>query len=244
MPKKRESLYQKKGNGMILSQIEALTTNQQLTFDFWDDDKNMVLHGHAGTGKTFLAMYLALEALEDRDLPYRKIMIVRSAVPSRDMGFLPGNQDEKSAAYEEPYESIVNTLYGRGDAYEICKKNGSIDFRTTSYLRGVTYDRTIIIIDEVQNFSWEEINTILTRVGEDTKFIMCGDLFQCDLKKEKPGLKKAFDILRQLSEVRFIEFNTEDIVRSGFVKEYIIALTEYENDDGKIKKMQFLKENA
>jgi phosphate starvation-inducible protein PhoH len=209
--------------------IEPLTLNQERVFKFWNNRNNLILHGYAGTGKTFIALYLALKALEDKKLPYRTIVIIRSAVPSRDIGFLPGSAEEKAAVYEEPYETIVNNLYGRGDAYGILKKKDIIQFRTTSYMRGITYDKSILIVDEIQNMVDSELNTMLTRIGEDCRFMMLGDIHQTDLneKREKSGLKDIFNILKRIDGVSFVEFNPDDIVRSDFVRNYILERERY-----------------
>lgn len=229
MAKNRDSLYDKNNNNkMNLLEIQPLTDNQDIAFEEWfDNRKNLVMHGYAGTGKTFLALNFALSIVQEKQSLYKKVVIIRSAVPSRDIGFLPGSANEKASAYEEPYESIVNTLYGRGDAYTILKRTGVIDFRTTSYMRGLTFDRSILIIDECQNMSDAEINTILTRIGEDSRFIFCGDFRQNDLKKEKSGMYDAIKIMSRIKSVGFVEFQLEDIVRSGFVKDYIIQREKY-----------------
>jgi phosphate starvation-inducible protein PhoH and related proteins len=225
MGKHRESLYEKNNNKMNLSLIDVqpLSDNQEDAFDEWDNDKNLVLYGYAGTGKTFIALFLALQAIQEKNSPQKKVVIIRSAVPSRDMGFLPGSQTEKGSAYEEPYEAMVNTLFGRGDAYTLAKRAGMIEFRTTSYLRGLTYDRSIIIVDEIQNMVDAELNTILTRLGENSKLILCGDFRQIDLTREKSGMGMALKVLKRMSNwVKFIEFGINDIIRSDFVKQYII----------------------
>jgi phosphate starvation-inducible protein PhoH and related proteins len=225
MGKNRESLYEKNNNKMNLSliEIEPLSDNQDVAFDEWDRDRNLVLYGYAGTGKTFVALYLALQAVQEKNSPQKKVVIIRSAVPSRDMGFLPGSQSEKASAFEEPYEAMVNTLFGRGDAYTLAKRAGMIEFRTTSYLRGLTYDRSIIVVDEIQNMVDAELNTILTRMGENSKIILCGDFRQNDLTREKSGMGMALKVLRRMSGwVSFVEFGIQDIIRSDFVKQYII----------------------
>lgn len=229
MSKKRDLLYNKsKKLNMNIIDCKPLNKKQELVFNKFDDHQNLILHGYAGTGKTYIALFLALEAISEGD--YKKLIIVRSAVPSRDMGFMPGSKEEKSSLFEEPYENIVNNLYQRGDAYSILKRNEIVDFKTTSYMRGVTYDDSIIIVDEIQNLRFEELDTIMTRPGENTMVIFCGDYRQTDLTKadEKKGLNKFLDIIKKMGEFSFINFEKEDIVRSDLVKKYIIAKAEYE----------------
>jgi len=201
-------------------EIEPMTDNQELTLR---STKHLVLHGVAGTGKTFLAMYLGLKGLSENS--QTKIYIIRSAVPTRDMGFLPGNEDEKSKVYEQPYMHIFSEICGRGDAYEVLKKHAVIKFMTTSYLRGLTIDDAVIIIDEAQNMSFHELDSIITRTGLDCRLIFCGDFRQSDLKKdEKEGIHKFMDILEKMNkQFDMIEFGIEDIVRSDLVKDYLIA---------------------
>ena len=181
--------------------------------------KNLVLHGCAGTGKTFISCYLAFDDMTKNQ--YEKLVIIRSAVPTRDIGFLPGTEKEKSSVYEEPYYDIAIDLFERGDAYQILKTKRLVHFMTTSYIRGITLRDAIILIDECQNMSFHELDSIITRVGENCRVIFCGDFSQSDLKQN--GMKEFFEILASMNRFDFIEFGVEDIVRSGFVKEYIIA---------------------
>jgi phosphate starvation-inducible protein PhoH len=185
----------------------------------------------AGTGKSFLSLYLSLQAILAKKSPYLKIVVVRSAVPTRDIGFLPGSLKEKIEAYEEPYKIIVSEIFGRGDAYGILKNKGQVEFVTTSYLRGITLDDCIVIVDEFQNCTFQELDTIITRIGENGKIIFSGDYRQSDLDKsrERAGMIKFLDILEKMYEFEFVEFDAEDIVRSGLVKSYIIAKSELED---------------
>jgi len=204
------------GSGLELAEIEPLTRNQLRAFE---SDKNLVLHGCAGTGKTFISCYLAFDDMTKNQ--YEKLVIIRSAVPTRDIGFLPGTEKEKSSVYEEPYYDISIDLFERGDAYQILKTKRLVHFMTTSYIRGITLRDAIILIDECQNMSFHELDSIITRVGENCRVIFCGDFSQSDLKQN--GMKEFFEILASMNRFDFIEFGVEDIVRSGFVKEYIIA---------------------
>lgn len=206
---------------MNLPAITPLTETQEDVFDSFNEGYHLVLHGYAGTGKTFLSMYLSIQELMKKK--YDKIIIIRSVVPSRDMGFLPGNQKEKGRVYEEPYKSIVNEIFQRGDAYDVLKASNQIDFVTTSFLRGVTYNRCLIIVDEIQNMSWQELSTIVTRMGIDTRVVFSGDFRQSDLReREKTGLQNFLQVMKKMKEVDFIEFEKEDIIRSGLCKSFII----------------------
>lgn len=214
------------GGNFKLSNIEPMTVAQEDVFESWDNGYQLMLHGIAGTGKTFIAMYLALKTvLEQKE--QKKIFIVRSVVPTRDMGFLPGNQKEKMKVYEAPYYDIASKLFSRGDAYDVLKTKNLVEFMSTSFIRGITLDDCIIIVDEVQNMSAMELHSIMTRVGENCRIIFCGDVRQDDLtserKKELSGLRDFLKIIDRMVQFDFVEFLPEDIVRSDLVKSYIIA---------------------
>lgn len=202
--------------------IQPKTKNQDRVFQEYRGGKNLVLHGIAGTGKTFISMFLALEDIFNKDTSYERITIVRSVVPTRDIGFLPGSENEKLSVYETPYKSIVSELFGSKDSYEHLKTKKKIQFVSTSYVRGITFRNSIIIVDESQNMSPMELHSIMTRVGVNCRVIFCGDVRQNDLHG-KSGLGEFMDVLRRMKDFFFIEFGVEDIVRSNLVKEYIIA---------------------
>lgn len=214
------------GNFSLSNNVRPLTENQGIAFDSWDEGYDVFLHGLPGTGKTFMALYFALKAVMNPNTPQRKVYIVRSTVATRNQGFMPGNQKQKEAVYEEPYPPICGDLFGRGDAYNILKQKDLVEFRSTSFLRGVTFDNSVIVVDEVQNLSDGECHTIMTRVGENTRIIFSGDLKQDDLTSErfneKSGLADFMKIIRRMKEFDFIEFEEDDIVRSEKVKSYII----------------------
>lgn len=198
-----------------LKEIEPLTKSQVAVFDSY---KHLMLHGCAGTGKTFISLYLALDDLQKEE--YSRIVLVRSAVPTREMGFLPGTEDEKSKVYEAPYVSIMQELFSRGDnPYGQLKQKGVINFLTTSYIRGTTFNDSVIIVDECQNMTFHELDSIITRVGKNCRIIFCGDFFQSDLKNS--GLKDFIKIINGMYEFDFIEFGISDIVRSDFVRSYL-----------------------
>lgn len=214
-------------NKFTMKRISPITENQKKLFESYDEGYNIAAIGSAGTGKTYVSMFLALEEVMKKDL-YEQIIIIRSAVQSRDQGFMPGSLNEKMSYYEAPYTDIVNDLFERGDAYQIMKQKGMIKFMSTSFVRGLTFDNSIIILDEVQNCNFQEIDTVMTRVGESSKIILCGDIKQDDLQNTRnradvSGLRDFMKVLTSMQSFNVIEFQTEDIVRSGVVKEYIIA---------------------
>ena len=212
--------------GVKLHQIYPITKAQQRVFESFYKS-HLLLHGIAVTGKTFVSLYLALkEVLEHK--AYKRIAIVRSCVPTREVGFMPGTLEEKLSVYEQPYREIVNCLTQRADGYDVLKEAGIIEFMSTSFIRGLTLDNTIILVDEIQNMTFGELDSVITRVGDYSKIIFCGDYRQTDLQstKDKSGLKDFMKILNTVADVDYIEFLVDDIVRSGFVKKYIIAKTE------------------
>lgn len=213
-----------------LSVVEPLTDNQRKFFDLYEDSNIMLLHGVAGTGKSFIALYKALEEVLDKSNQYNNVVIVRSAVPSREIGHLPGDEREKTEVYQAPYVDICNDLFGRSDAFQRLCEQGVINFMITSFVRGITLDNSVIIVDEAQNMNDMELNSIITRVGENSKIIFCGDFRQTDLykKTDMSGLKKFMVIADMMPSFQIIEFDVKDIVRSNIVKEYILARLKYE----------------
>jgi phosphate starvation-inducible protein PhoH len=221
-----EKPEEKKPNlgNLNLKTVLPLTDNQEKTFTSYREGKNLLLHGMAGTGKTYISMYLALQDVLKHHT-YDNVTLVRSVVPTRDMGFLPGTQKEKTKAYEQPYFPIAKDLFGRSDAYDILKNKGIINFMSTSFIRGTTIEDSIIIVDEVENMTFHEIDSVITRCGKNSKIIFCGDFRQSDLQRfeDRQGLKKFMEIVFKLRSFDYIEFTQDDIVRSGLVREYIIA---------------------
>ena len=221
-------------NTDMMRDIEPLTDNQQVLFNAYAENKNLVAYGCAGTGKTFITLYNALRDVLDPNTPYEKIYIVRSLVATREIGFLPGHHEDKSYLYQIPYKAMVKYMFElRTEAdfemlYGNLRTQGSIEFLSTSFIRGTTFDKAIIIVDEFQNLNYHELDSIMTRVGADSKIMFCGDASQTDLTKdyEKNGIVDFMTILRLMSSVDIIEFGVEDIVRSGLVKEYILAKLE------------------
>lgn len=224
MAKKKSAAATAQQQHFSLKEIKPLTVNQEKTFSEYKKGNHLVLSGTAGSGKSFLALYLALNQVLTIGSEYEQLIIIRSAVPTRDLGFVPGSLEEKAKIYEAPYQNITNELFSRGDAYDLLRNKNIIDFGTTSFLRGLTFSNCIIIFDEFQSATFHEIDSLLTRVGNNCKFILCGDCKQNDLnmKKEKSGFGDAMKILERLYDVSHIEFGIDDVVRSGFVKSYII----------------------
>jgi predicted ribonuclease YlaK len=218
----------------LMRNIEPLTDNQDILFQSYKKDQNIVAYGAAGTGKTFITLYNALKDVLDERSPYEKIYIVRSLVATREIGFLPGDHEDKSSLYQIPYKNMVKYMFEMPDdsAFEMLygnlKTQGTISFWSTSFIRGTTLDNCIIIVDEFQNLNFHELDSIITRVGENSKIMFCGDATQSDLVKtaEKNGIIDFMRILNVMPSVEVIEFGVEDIVRSGLCKEYLIAKSE------------------
>ena len=222
-------------NNDFLREIEPLTSNQQLLFNSYESGKNIVAYGCAGTGKTFITLYNAIKDVLDEKTPYEKVYVVRSLVATREIGFLPGDHEDKSWLYQLPYKAMVKYMFEmRTDAdfqmlYANLKAQNTIDFWSTSFIRGTTFDNAIIIVDEFQNLNYHELDSIMTRVGQDSKIMFCGDATQTDLTREneRNGIVDFMRILRLMANsVDIIEFGVEDIVRSGLCKEYILAKSE------------------
>ena len=248
MPRKRKAEQQPIGVGLtakqmkrkkpinadMLRDIEPLTENQQKLFESYSNNKNIIAYGAAGTGKTFITLFNALNDVLDTSTPYEKIYIVRSLVSTREIGFLPGDHEDKSFLYQIPYKNMVKYMFELPSAadfemlYGNLKAQETISFWSTSFIRGTTFDRAIILVDEFQNLNFHELDSIMTRVGENTKIMFCGDATQSDLIKqnERNGIIDFMRVLRLMSSVDIIEFGVEDIVRSGLVKEFILAKME------------------
>ena len=214
-----------------LLNVEPLTDTQRIMFEEYGKGQNIFAYGAAGTGKTFLALYLALRDVLDEHTPYEKVYVVRSLVATREIGFLPGTHEDKASLYQIPYKNMVKYMFempndGAFDMlYENLKAQETVSFWSTSFLRGTTLDKAIVIVDECQNLNFHELDSIITRVGEDTKIIFCGDARQSDLQRshERSGIIDFQRILQQMKEFSLIEYGVDDIVRSGLIKSYLIA---------------------
>ena len=214
-----------------MTEIKPLTDNQTIAFDEYKKGKNLLLHGAAGTGKTFIMLYLALQEVLDDTSPYEKIYIVRSLVPTREIGFLPGDHEDKSYLYQIPYKNMVRYMFKMPDdnsfemLYDNLRAQDTIDFWSTSFIRGVTLDNAIIIVDEFSNLNFHELDSMITRIGEDSKLMFCGDITQTDLVRtnEKDGILDFQRIIEDMDEFSSVEFGIEDIIRSGLVKSYLIS---------------------
>lgn len=224
-------------------EVQPRTEAQGRAFDAYDNGKNIVMHGSAGTGKTFLALYLALDSVV-MEQEYERVVLMRSVVPTRDIGFMPGTLKDKTKMYESPYQTICSELFRRGDAYELLKSKNFVEFSVTSFIRGNTIDNAIVIIDEAQNLTGHEIYSVITRLGENSRLIVCGDVRQSDLKydAEKRGIKEFLDIAQRIPSFELIRFNEEDIVRSQLVKDYIIACNNYRDEQYAQSGPQFITE--
>ena len=220
------------GSSNLIS-VKPITDNQKIVFETWKKKQNQFLFGCAGTGKTFVSLYLALQDVMNLQTKYDKVILVRSLIPTREIGFLPGDEEDKAALYQVPYQNMVKFMFEQPNEqafnmlYDRLKNQGSLYFLSTSFLRGLTFDNSIIIVDECQNLNFHELDTITTRVGQDSKIIYCGDFSQTDLLKqnERNGLHDFLRILEEMQEFNCTEFNIGDIVRSGFVKNYLIQKT-------------------
>jgi predicted ribonuclease YlaK len=227
----RQMKRKKPINQDIMRVIEPLTKNQEILFDSYKKNQNLVAYGCAGTGKTFITLYNALRDVLDERTPYEKIYIVRSLVATREIGFLPGDHEDKSSLYQIPYKNMVKYMFelpSEADfemLYGNLKTQGTISFWSTSFIRGTTLDKAIIIVDEFANLNGHELDSIITRVGEDSKIMFCGDATQSDLIKmsERNGIVDFMKILRSMPSFDIIEFGIEDVVRSGIVREYLTA---------------------
>ena len=216
-----------------LVKIEPVTDNQKVVFESYKKGQNQFLYGCAGTGKTFVTLYLAMQEVLRNDTPYDRVVMVRSLIPTREIGFLPGDEEDKAALYQVPYSNMVQFMFKQPNEqafsmlYDRLKTQGSFYFLSTSFLRGLTFDNSIIIVDECQNLHFHELDTIVTRVGQDSKIMFCGDFMQTDLSKvnERNGLHDFLRILEEMEEFNCLEFNIGDIVRSGFVRNYLIQKT-------------------
>ena len=215
-----------------LLKIEPIGDTQKKVFEIWAKEKNVFLSGSAGTGKTFILLYLALNEILDKGTPYEKVVLIRSLLPSRDIGFLPGTLEEKSNLYQDPYRILVQYLFEMPNResftslYDKLTDQGSLEFYTTSFLRGQTFDRSIIIVDESSNMTFQELDTVMTRVGQQSKICFAGDMAQSDLRKtngDRDGWFNFQTILGEMKEFAVIEFGIGDIIRSGLVRSYLIA---------------------
>lgn len=221
-------------NADYLIDIQPLTENQKRLFDSYKEGKHLVAYGAAGTGKTFVTLFNALKDVLNDRTPYERIYIVRSLVSTREIGFLPGDYEDKSDIYQVPYKHMVKYMFEmNSDAdfemlYGNLKAQDTIKFWSTSFLRGTTLDNAIVLVDEFQNLNFHELDSIITRVGENSKILFCGDARQSDLLKtnERNGIVDFMNILRKMNSFDIIEFGIDDIIRSGLVKEYIIAKLE------------------
>ena len=226
----KRQMKRKPINSGYLTQIKPLTPSQEKVFDAFSKQKNLYLYGAAGTGKTFIGMYLALQEILNEQSSYDKLYIVRSLVPTREIGFLPGAHDDKAELYQIPYQNMVRYMFKMPDdasfdmLYANLKAQETISFWSTSFLRGTTLDNSIVLVDESQNLNFHELDSIITRLGVNTKIIFAGDAAQTDLVKtnERNGILDFMKIIQGMDEFEMVEFGIQDIIRSGLVKSYLI----------------------
>ena len=226
----KRQMKRKPINSGYLTQIKPLTPSQEKVFDAFNKQKNLYMYGAAGTGKTFIGMYLALQEILNEQTSYDKLYIVRSLVPTREIGFLPGDHDDKAELYQIPYQNMVRYMFKMPDdasfnmLYANLKAQETISFWSTSFLRGTTLDNAIVLVDEMQNLNFHELDSIITRLGVNTKIIFAGDAAQTDLLKtnEKNGIIDFMKIIQGMDEFEMVEFGIQDIIRSGLVKSYLI----------------------
>lgn len=209
-----------------LLEFEPITANQKKAWDSWyKDQDNIALVGSAGTGKTFIGLYFALEAVLKKDSPYYQVILVRSVVPTREIGFLPGSISEKVDVYQAPYKNICDELFHEEKAYQNLINSHALDFETTSYIRGKTFDNAIILVDEMQNLNFHELDSVITRMGKHSRIIFCGDYLQSDFTNEgeREGVNKFLNVMDHMKNFNTIRFTWDDIVRSDFVRDYIMT---------------------
>lgn len=230
MARKNKNYQQVQQQSLHLKEVYPKTHAQEQFFEAFYNGYHPIATGTAGSGKSFISIYLGLEAIFDTQSPYRKLMICRSAVSSRDLGYLPGTVDEKISIFKRPYVSIVNELLGRDDAFEILEKRGYIEFCSTSFLRGTTINDTIIFLDEIQNLSSVELHTVVTRIGRDSALVLAGDFMQNDLNHGESGLREFCEIAKRVKDFKIIAFQEKDIVRNSFIRDYIIAKNAVEKE--------------
>lgn len=226
----RQGPTKKKWTKHDIKSIRALRPSHETLLRSYFQGDNICAVGSAGTGKTYLSTYLAISDVLEPDQKHEKVIFVRSAVATRDVGFLPGTLEEKTALFEMPYKDILADLFGRPSTYDDMKAAGLVEFMPTSFVRGLTWNNAIIVVDEVQNLTLHEINSVLTRIGDNTRVILTGDYIQSDLNKSKfdtTGIKDMLQIIKRMDGFSTIEFTRDDIVRSGFVKEWITAFEDY-----------------
>tara|TARA_B100000287_G_scaffold344235_1_gene331376 strand:- start:3488 stop:4246 length:759 start_codon:yes stop_codon:yes gene_type:complete len=227
----KRQMKRKPINENHLTTIKPLTPAQEKCFDAYAQKKNLYMYGAAGTGKTFIAIHLALKEILDERSQYDKLYIVRSLVPTREIGFLPGDHEDKSELYQIPYQNMVRYMFQMPDdasfdmLYGNLKGQGTISFWSTSFIRGTTLDNAIVLVDECQNLNFHELDSIITRLGVNTKIIFAGDASQTDLTRtnERNGVLDFMKIISTMSEFASIEFGIDDIIRSGLVKSYLIS---------------------
>jgi phosphate starvation-inducible PhoH-like protein len=208
-----------------LIEIEPFTNNQKKAVDAWNEGKHLFLSGSAGTGKTFLALHLGLTQALTKDADCDNVTIIRSIVPTRDIGFLPGDEEKKKLAYVRPYVGICSEICEDNSAWGKLTASKTINFESTSFIRGTTFDDTVLVVDECQNMSGHELDSVITRTGDRCRIIFCGDYYQSDFRngRDKNGILEFMKIIETMKDFAVINFTWSDIIRSDFVREYIMS---------------------
>ena len=196
-----------------------LTENQKLYYDTLKNNQITICSGPAGVGKSYIAMKAAVDLLADPLSPYEKLMIVRPAVEAEEkLGSLPGSLEEKLDPYISPSYYLLNKLIGK-DTREKLIQSDFIEVQALAYIRGWNIDNTILIFEEGQNSTPNQMKLLLTRIGFNSKFFISGDLEQTDRYKDKThsGLWDAINKFKDMDEIGVFEFTQDDIVRNPLI---------------------------
>lgn len=219
--KKSQSIKKKFETERTPPPILALTSKQAEYLGHLRTSEQVFVLGPAGTGKTWMAATYAADLYRNRSI--EKIIITRPNVPcGRSLGFFPGSLEEKFAPWAFPITDAIRDRLGPA-VYDVAVKNGDIEVVPFEVMRGRSWKRSFILLDEAQNTTIAEIKMFLTRIGEDCLTVVNGDIMQCDLESDS-GLRKAIELVRQRNlPVPVVEFSLEDIVRSGVCAMWVRA---------------------
>ncbi|NBU82906.1 MAG: PhoH family protein [Flavobacteriaceae bacterium] len=200
-----------------------LSENQKKYYELLTNNQITICSGPAGVGKSYIAMKAALDLLSDPSTPYEKIIIVRPAVEAEEkLGSLPGNVEEKLDPYIFPSYYLMNKIIGK-EAREKLKHIDVIEVFALAYMRGMNIDNSILIFEEAQNSTPNQMKLLLTRIGFNSKFFISGDLEQTDRYKDKKhsGLWDAIEKFKDLNDVGVFEFDNQDVVRNPLISKIL-----------------------